>query len=130
LGPLGIGYPHQGTNIFHLTFMKEVLFYDTTSSDPIIIVVGKVFLPFIFIAPYKFCCRARRCPRRKGTPPRQIACTTSGRTDRISEGIVFSIMGLHRIGIFLQRYFLPQQLYDRYQFKGRVGIQLDQRSKS
>jgi hypothetical protein len=67
LCPLGVAYPTQGTNTFHLTLMKEALFYDDTSSHPIIIVVGKVFLPFIFAMLSKLFCRARRLQRSKRT---------------------------------------------------------------
>lgn len=54
MGPQGFGHPRQGTNIFPLRRMKGSLSYDTASSDPILTVVGMVFLLLIFTTPVIF----------------------------------------------------------------------------
>jgi hypothetical protein len=127
MSPRGVGLPTQGTSIFYRTLVKEALFYDTISSDPIIIVAGMVFLPLLFTAPYKLCCRGRRFPGRRGTPLRKIGRTTSGRADRIYEGIISPSRDSHLIGTFLRCHFPPQP---RHQCQGRIIFQLDRRSTS
>jgi hypothetical protein len=106
LGPKGIGHPLQGPNTFYLKLMKEVLFYDTTSSDPIIIVVGKVPLLLIFTASYNYffagdCREAEECLRKRL------------RTQRRSEQIA------HLKGLFYQSMiyiasFLPHRITFRH----------------
>jgi hypothetical protein len=109
MGPQGFGHPQQGTNIFPLRRMKGSLSYDTSSSDPILTVVGMVFLLLIFTtACKKF---AEQGDRRYAEERRRKSLITQHRSEWIShlKGLLFQSRTYITSGLYCSLTFLHKQ---------------------